>query len=218
MKTFAAAALATFASATIGLEGFDMEFMKYVSKFNKRYGTIEEFAFRSDLFRKAAQEIEEFNARETGSTMGHNEFSDWTDEEFDKLMGFLALDPIKGGEYAEFTPTDEVTVDWVAKGAVTPVKNQGSCGSCWSFSTTGSMEGAHFLKTDNLVSLSEQNLVDCAHNGNMGCMGGMMDRAFTWTETHPLETEADYPYKGWGDLLKGCKYDSSKGVVSAQSF
>ena len=194
-----------------------MEFMKYVSNFNKRYGTLEEFIFRNDLYRKAAQEIEEFNARETGSTMGHNEFSDWTDEEYEKLMGFLNLERINT-EYAEFTPTDETEVDWVAKGAVTPVKNQGSCGSCWSFSTTGSMEGAHFLKTGKLVSLSEQNLVDCSHNGNLGCMGGAMDRAFKWTETHALETEADYPYKGWGDLLSGCKYDSSKGVVSAQSF
>ena len=113
--------------------------------------------------------------------MGHNEFSDWTDEEYERLMGFLNLDPIKGGEYADFEPTNETEVDWVAKGAVTPVKNQGSCGSCWSFSTTGSMEGAHFITTGNLVSLSEQNLVDCSHNGNLGCMGGMMDRAFTWT-------------------------------------
>ena len=180
MKTFAAAALATLASASL-IEDIDMEFMKYVAQFNKRYGTLEEFIFRNDLYRKAAQEIEEFNARETGSTMGHNEFSDWTDEEYEKLMGFLNLDPIKGGEYAEFEPTNETEVDWVAKGAVTPVKNQGSCGSCWSFSTTGSMEGAHFITTGNLVSLSEQNLVDCSHNGNMGCMGGMMDRAFTWT-------------------------------------
>ena len=51
------------------------------------------------------------------------------------------------------------------------------------------MEGAHFLATGELLSLSEQNLVDCSHNGNLGCMGGMMDRAFTWTETHPLESE-----------------------------
>lgn len=149
--------------------------------------------------------------------MGHNQFSDWSDEEFQSTLGFLGLDPIKGGEYAPFTPTDEVTVDWVAKGAVTEVKNQGSCGSCWSFSTTGSMEGAHFIQTGELVSLSEQNLVDCSHNGNLGCMGGMMDRAFTWTESHPLETEADYPYQGWTPT-KGCRYDSAKGKVAVQSF
>ena len=129
----------------------------------------------------------------------------------------MALEPLKGGEYGTFTPTDEDTVDWVAKGAVTAVKNQGSCGSCWSFSTTGSMEGAHFIKTGELLSLSEQQLVDCSHNGNLGCMGGMMDRAFTWTETHPLETEQDYPYQGW-TIFHGYREDASKGKVAAQSF
>ena len=79
------------------------------------------------------------------------------------------------------------------------------------------MEGAHFLATGNLVSLSEQNLVSCAHNGNLGCMGGMMDRAFTWTKSNPLETEDEYPYKGWLGSMS-CNYDSSKGVVSANSF
>lgn len=150
--------------------------------------------------------------------MGHNKFSDWTDDEFNATMGFRALEPLKKGQkYGVFTPTEETEVDWVAKGAVTEVKNQGSCGSCWSFSTTGSMEGAHFIATGELLSLSEQNLVDCSHNGNLGCMGGMMDRAFTWTETHALETEADYPYQGW-TLAKGCRYDSSKGKVGATSF
>ena len=149
--------------------------------------------------------------------MGHNMFSDWSEDEFQATLGFLALEPLKGGEYGTFTPTDEDTVDWVAKGAVTAVKNQGSCGSCWSFSTTGSMEGAHFIKTGELLSLSEQQLVDCSHNGNLGCMGGMMDRAFTWTESHPLETESDYPYQGW-TIFHGCREDASKGKVAAQSF
>jgi len=169
------------------------------------------------LFKQARKEIEEHNAQNPTSTMGHNQFSDWSDEEFQQTLGFLALDPLKGGEYGTFTPTDEDSVDWVAKGAVTGVKNQGSCGSCWSFSTTGSMEGAHFIKTGELLSLSEQQLVDCSHNGNLGCMGGMMDRAFTWTETHPLETETDYPYQGW-TILKGCREDTSKGKVAVSSF
>ena len=149
--------------------------------------------------------------------MGHNQFSTWTQKEMDSIMGYLSLERIQDTPYAEYEPTNEASVDWVAKGAVTEVKNQGSCGSCWSFSTTGAMEGAHFIATGELVSLSEQNLVSCAHNGNLGCMGGMMDRAFTWTESNPLETEADYPYRGWLGSMS-CDYDSSKGSVSVSSY
>ena len=91
------------------------------------------------------------------------------------------------------------SVNWVEKGAVTPVKNQGQCGSCWSFSTTGALEGAYFIKKGKLLSFSEQELVDCDNfkNGGKdhGCNGGLMDNAFKWIEKNDgLCLEKDYQY------------------------
>jgi C1A family cysteine protease len=201
------------------MSNMDYKFMKWITQYNKPYQTVEEYVERFANWVRAEEEINQWNRQHfITSYQGHNEYSDLSQAEWEKMNGFLNLRRLSTGPYAEFTPTNEDSVDWVAKGAVTNVKNQGTCGSCWSFSTTGAMEGAHFNATGNLVSLSEQQLVSCSHNGNLGCMGGMMDNAFEWTKTNPLETEEQYPYKGWLGEIAGCKTEASLGKVSATSY
>jgi len=131
------------------------------------------------------------------------------------MLGFM---PSKRDQTANTTEQDvnlPSSINWVTAGAVNPVKNQGQCGSCWAFSTTGSLEGCHYIKTKQLVSLSEEQLVECSWWNN-GCNGGNFDFAFEYTETAPLEFEASYPYTA--PTTKDCSYDKSKGQVSATGY
>ena len=192
----------------------DYEFINFVAKHGKSYGTTAEFAFRSAQFKDTLAKIEECNRTETTQTCGVNFLSDYTPEEKKRMNGYKA--ELK----TEFNYTELDTsnladeINWVTKGAVTPVKNQGQCGSCWAFSTTGAVEGAMFLSSGSLESYSEQQLVDCSKQNN-ACNGGLMDYAFMYIETAPLMLESAYPYTG----RKGsCKYESSKGKGQVKAF
>jgi len=169
--------------------------------------------------------IETTNALRLPYQLGHNAYSHMTSDEFDAYfhLGKYAM-PMNQTSVASSiheAPTDlsslAVSIDWQSKGAVTGVKDQGNCGSCWSFSTTGGLEGAYFIKFASLVSFSEQNLVDCDYppaGKDTACNGGLMDNAYSWTiKNGGLCTEAGYPYISGKTGAKGtCTTTCAKNV------
>jgi len=180
-----------------------------MTKYNKNYETAE-FDVRFKNFQNNMRRAEEYSISHPSATFGVTKFSDLSKEEFKQI--YLPSDMTKQMEWAvasEFTESEIVaslnkTWDWREHGVVTPVKNQGQCGSCWSFSTTGNVEGQWALAGNSLVGLSEQNLVDCDHHCfeyegenvcDAGCDGGLMPNAFMYIMgNNGIDTEASYPY------------------------
>ena len=187
------------------LSAAEFKFIHHVANMNLSYATMEEFNARKAIFMDRDAAFEEHNANpEHTYTVGHNQFSTWTDYEMKRLLGYKPIEAER--EYENGTP-NAASVNWVTKGAVTPVKNQGSCGSCWSFSSTGAMEGAWKIKSGNLISLSEQELVDCDHNGSAGCNGGSMEGAFQWCQSNKTELESQYSYTAKNGTCKESSYE-----------
>lgn len=201
---------------------------KFKLKHGKTYLSDEHESSRLNIFRRNVDIIEKHNSEYSmgmhSFILGINQFADWTIEEFkQKLLGVRA-NVTSMREASTYTfmrlPKDVKvpdSVDWRTEGIVTDVKNQGECGSCWSFSTTGSLEGAHARLAGKLVSLSEQQLVDCSSKfGNNGCNGGLMDNAFEYIkENGGIETEGDYPYKAKDNK---CHYDKTKIAATCTGF
>jgi cathepsin F len=129
----------------------EMMYMKYITEWGKSYGTRAELDFRLEQFKLTLNKIAFHNSENRhGSTVALNEFSDWTDAEYKKLLGFKGKKVNTNDVEALDTSNLAESLDWVTKGAVTHVKNQGQCGSCWAFSTTGAVEGAMFLSSGSL--------------------------------------------------------------------
>jgi len=192
--------LSTLLNLALARPELDSQWEEFKIRYGKQYDDSEEVT-RRDIWESNYDFMEKHNAAyEAGYetfTVGENEFNDLTNEEF--VSFFNGLQVSEGSEDGVVLPTlkkNPEKVDWRQHGFVTPVKNQKQCGSCWAFSTTGSLEGATFNKTKKLVSLSEQNLVDCSKkDGNLGCFGGLMDNAFKYIRDNKgIDTEESYPY------------------------
>ena len=212
MKYFNLIAAATSASPPMTSE--DYKFMEYITNHGKSYGTVAEFDFRSALFKKRHAQIEAFNADPANThVLGHNDFSDRTPEEMKAKNGYRQAPP-KNVVLLDAS-ANAAEIDWRAKGAVTPVKDQGNCGSCWAFSVAGAVEGIYRITGGDLVSFSAQQLIDCSKE-NDGCHGGSMDSAFAYVEQHPLEPDTFYPYQAKDGI---CHLDKPKegGYISSYS-
>lgn len=191
----------------------DSDWETWKTFYGKTYEDKDEEHMRYVIWKENMKFIMNHAEENHSYSLAMNEFGDLTSKEFVILMnGYNPERKLEKSKASTFLPPNNVklpkNVDWRTKGYVTPVKNQKQCGSCWAFSTTGSLEGQHFKKTGKLVSLSEQNLVDCSSNfGNQGCNGGLMDNAFRYIKANKgIDTEASYPYHARDGK---CKFNAS---------
>jgi len=193
---------------------FEQEFEQFKAEYSKVYETAEHEAKAFVAFVNNLDFIRNF--KDDSVTVAINEFADMTHEEFKaaklgykpservikKILTAAAYDVPDGSDLAD-------SIDWVSKGAVTPVKNQAQCGSCWAFSTTGSIEGAIFNQFGTLESISEQELVSCDKVDD-GCQGGSMDNGFTFAKKNGLALEKNYPYTSGTGNTGTCNSRKSK--------
>jgi len=197
MKSIAAVlAIIAFAqAATASIAAEQQAFQDFVVKYKRSYDGALNFFKRFEIFQENYRFIQAHNAGDHSYTVGINQFADLTDKEF--ADQYLRLSPRPATDIATelVGKTAADFVDWRKQGAVLPVKDQASCGSCWAFSAVGALEGLHAISRGQLISLSEQQLVDCSGSyGNHGCNGGLMDNAFKYVMYSGICKGDDYTY------------------------
>jgi len=200
-------------------------FNEYILKYQKVYTTIEEYNAKYEVFEKNYNAIVEIQAlhqpEKSTFEYGMSPFMDLTPAQF--KAQYLTLNV---GHIHKLKFLNERNVlapkgndapaghDWREHGAVSDVKDQGSCGSCWAFSSVGNVEGQYYLKTKTMVRFSEQQLVDC-DKVDLGCNGGMMEDAFKYYQQTGVMAEADYAYTGSDDA---CKFDATKSKAKITGY
>jgi len=221
MKVFLA--LGCLVAAAVAHPDYSESWGEFKERFGKTYDNAVEEATRSSYWLANVRLIKSHNADADNGVhsfhIGENPLADMTTDEIRaQFNGFTAGDS-QGAEFQSDVDMASLptSIDWRVNKTVTPVKNQLVCGSCWAFSATGSLEGQHALKTGNLTSLSEQNLVDCAtKEGAHGCHGGLMDIAFKYVkDAGGIDTEASYPYTAKDG---NCTYDPKNSGATLTSW
>jgi len=215
MKTFVVLALALTAAQALN---YDQEWELFKAKYERNYLSTPEHDNRKTVFVNNLRLIQKHNAEHALGlhtfTLGVNQFADLTSDEFVKTYNGFRPEMFKGLPKANLKSVGDEpdSMDWRDQGYVTPVKNQGQCGSCWAFSAVATMEGAWMKKSGSLVSLSEQQLMDC-DTEDLACNGGLPLNAVNYViQQGGIDTEASYPYAG--RKHSSCQYDEANKAAS----
>lgn len=222
--------LASVLFAALGAHAADdqgvvtMSFDDFVSQYNRSYSG-EPYSTRKAIFEENVRRINEVNSKNLPYRLDINEFADISKAEFrqskfgmkkprpDGFLGAVRKSPSYLGRHQYSGASVPEAVDWSSLGAVTPVKDQQMCGSCYAFSATGALEGRIEIARGQLLSLSEQQIVDCSQeSGNNGCNGGLMDFVFQYVTDHGICSESDYPYSATEE--ETCKAQGCLPIVA----
>jgi KDEL-tailed cysteine endopeptidase len=208
--------LAAYVSAkknfTIEPEVYE-QFKKWKSEHKRNYANGKDEENRMKIFRENLDRIKKIQAEDHPYSVGLNKFADLTPEEFEaNYLGYRppAVRPGEGEDVVLTATAVPTSIDWRTRNAVTPIKNQGSCGSCWSFAAIGALEGLYSIKTGILKVFSEQQLVDCSGSyGTYACNGGTMTAAYKYTRDYGVELSTAYPYRA---VKQTCAFNSNSVV------